>query len=145
MRLFKLHRDADETGVSGTGVVAEGVEFHDGLAEEIRWSWEAFIKKYPGLKHADGTPSPYFIAQEAHAVGWLDGHAEASGPKDERRVVTSPLVFHADDGQTDRWQPGEQFEVLHRYNDRVLVERGNVTGWITSTALEEGTQEAPPL
>ncbi len=27
MRLFELHRDIDSSGVSGTGVVAQGVEF----------------------------------------------------------------------------------------------------------------------
>jgi hypothetical protein len=36
MRRFELHRDEDETGVSGTGVVAEGVEFFDGTAA-LRW------------------------------------------------------------------------------------------------------------
>lgn len=30
MRLFQLHRNEDESGVSGTGIVAEGVEFTDG-------------------------------------------------------------------------------------------------------------------
>lgn len=30
MRLFHLIRDEDVSGVSGTGIVAEGVEFHDG-------------------------------------------------------------------------------------------------------------------
>lgn len=30
MRLFYLQRDEDETGISGTGTVAEGVEFDDG-------------------------------------------------------------------------------------------------------------------
>lgn len=30
MRAFKLQRDVDCSGVSGTGVVAEGVEFPDG-------------------------------------------------------------------------------------------------------------------
>lgn len=30
MRRFELHRDTDPSGVSGTGVVAEGVEFTDG-------------------------------------------------------------------------------------------------------------------
>lgn len=30
MRRFELHRDVDETGISGTGVVAEGVEFTNG-------------------------------------------------------------------------------------------------------------------
>lgn len=35
-RLFELHRDADETGVSGTGIVAEGVVFGDGTVA-LRW------------------------------------------------------------------------------------------------------------
>ena len=30
MRTFTLHRSSDETGVSGTGTVLEGVEFSDG-------------------------------------------------------------------------------------------------------------------
>lgn len=30
MKLFELHRDVDETGVSGTGVVAQGVIFDSG-------------------------------------------------------------------------------------------------------------------
>lgn len=33
---FELHRDADETGVSGTGVVAEGAVFSDGTVA-LRW------------------------------------------------------------------------------------------------------------
>lgn len=33
---FVLQRDEDETGVSGTGVVAEGVEFSDGVVA-LRW------------------------------------------------------------------------------------------------------------
>lgn len=36
MRRFELHRDRDLTGVSGTGVVAEGVEFTDG-AVAVHW------------------------------------------------------------------------------------------------------------
>ena len=34
---FVLLRDVDETGVSGTGVVAEGVEFRDGTVA-LRWT-----------------------------------------------------------------------------------------------------------
>lgn len=30
MRTFELHRDVDSSGVSGTGVVAEGVQFANG-------------------------------------------------------------------------------------------------------------------
>lgn len=36
MRTFHLHREEDETGISGTGNVAEGVEFSDGRVV-IRW------------------------------------------------------------------------------------------------------------
>ena len=31
MRTFHLQRNEDETGVSGTGIVAEGVEFSNGV------------------------------------------------------------------------------------------------------------------
>jgi hypothetical protein len=31
VRRFELHRDVDETGISGTGIVAEGVEFTSGV------------------------------------------------------------------------------------------------------------------
>lgn len=36
MRTFKLVRDIDESGVSGTGTVAEGVEFETG---KVAISW----------------------------------------------------------------------------------------------------------
>ena len=36
MRVFRLERDVDASGVSGTGVVAEGVEFSDGTVA-LRW------------------------------------------------------------------------------------------------------------
>jgi hypothetical protein len=36
MRRFELHRDTDVSGISGTGVVAEGVAFSDGAAV-VRW------------------------------------------------------------------------------------------------------------
>lgn len=39
MRRFTLERTEDVSGVSGTGTVAEGVEFHDGTCV-IRWLGE---------------------------------------------------------------------------------------------------------
>jgi hypothetical protein len=36
MRTFVLRRDVDETGISGTGDVSEGVQFSDGVVV-IRW------------------------------------------------------------------------------------------------------------
>jgi hypothetical protein len=38
-RTFQLHRDQDPTGISGTGVVAEGCEFTDGKTV-LRWLGE---------------------------------------------------------------------------------------------------------
>jgi hypothetical protein len=35
-RRFELHREVDPTGISGTGLVAEGVEFRDGTVV-VRW------------------------------------------------------------------------------------------------------------
>lgn len=40
MRRFELHRDEDVSGVSGTGVVAEGVAFSDGGPVALRWTSE---------------------------------------------------------------------------------------------------------
>ena len=39
MQLFQLQRDEDESGVSGVGVVAQGVMFDDGTAA-LRWLTE---------------------------------------------------------------------------------------------------------
>lgn len=50
MRRFKLHRIEDESGVSGTGEVAEGVEFAHG---EVVMSWltnHRSIGVYPHIK-----------------------------------------------------------------------------------------------
>lgn len=50
MRLFHLQRDEDETGVSGTGRVAEGVEFSDGSIA-VRWlSHTACTNMYANVK-----------------------------------------------------------------------------------------------
>ena len=40
MRRFELHRDEDVSGISGTGVVAEGVAFSDGGPVALRWTSE---------------------------------------------------------------------------------------------------------
>lgn len=37
MRLFTLHREVDRSGISGTGIVAQGVEFDDGTCV-MRWT-----------------------------------------------------------------------------------------------------------
>lgn len=46
-RRFELHRDDDVTGISGEGVVAEGVEFRDGVVC-LRWltEWPSSVVHY---------------------------------------------------------------------------------------------------
>jgi hypothetical protein len=46
-RRFELHRDDDVTGISGTGVVAEGVIFRDGVGC-LRWltEWPSSVVHY---------------------------------------------------------------------------------------------------
>lgn len=39
IRPFALMREVDETGISGTGMVAEGVQFSDGTCV-LRWTSE---------------------------------------------------------------------------------------------------------
>lgn len=59
MRTFTMHRDLDVTGVSGTGVVAEGVIFDDGTTV-VRWHgprcstvvWDTFMDA--ALVHGHG-------------------------------------------------------------------------------------------
>ena len=63
MRRFELHRDDDPSGVSGTGVVAEGVELTDGIAV-LRW-----LGDYPSTVVHDGG---------LKAVEYIHGHAGAT-------------------------------------------------------------------
>lgn len=59
MRYFTLHRMEDETGVSGTGVVAWGVRWPDGSCS-IRW-----LGKTPSFVNYEGVP----VEAELQRVG----------------------------------------------------------------------------
>ena len=50
MRRFQLHRDEDETGVSGTGIVAEGVEFSSGMVAMTWLSHYRGVTIYEAMK-----------------------------------------------------------------------------------------------
>lgn len=71
MRTFRLVRDDDITGVSGTGVVCEGIEFSDGTAV-IHWIVGAY---HTTTIHPDGVGS----------VAHIHGHGGAT-----RLVFESP-------------------------------------------------------
>jgi hypothetical protein len=60
MRCFELHRIEDVSGVSGTGLVAQGVEFDDGTVA-LRW-----LTEWP--------TSVVFHDRGAEAVEHIHGH-----------------------------------------------------------------------
>lgn len=69
-RLFELHRDVDVTGVSGTGVVAEGILFSDNVAV-LHWVglWPSSVVHYErgmeAVEHVHGH-------QGSTRIVWLD-------------------------------------------------------------------------
>lgn len=67
MRMFQLVRDVDETGISGTGVVAEGIEFSDGVVA-LRW---LVPKDAPG---AGNPTSVVFHDNGLGSVARIHGH-----------------------------------------------------------------------
>lgn len=53
MRRFFLQRDQDETGISGTGRVAEGVQYQNGWCS-MMWLTEYFsLVAYPSIEHVE--------------------------------------------------------------------------------------------
>lgn len=72
IRRLQLQRDTDVTGISGTGVVAEGVQFSDGRVV-LRWLGDTpSTVAWDSIEHA--------IAIHGHGgatrVIWLDGEAQ---------------------------------------------------------------------
>lgn len=71
LRRFILKRATDVSGVSGTGIVAEGVQFTDGT---VALRWRSFISShviYPNAKAAESVHSH----GGATKIVWLDGIA----------------------------------------------------------------------
>ena len=68
MRRFNLVRNEDESGVSGTGVVAQGIQFDDGTCA-MRWltakSSVAFYDSISDLESIHGHGGKT-------VVGWID-------------------------------------------------------------------------
>lgn len=78
MQLFKLYRDRDLTGYSGTGVVAEGIVYSDGHVS-MRWC-------------VDGKPRTTTEADCLAHIAEIHGHDGAT------RVVMLADLADADDG-----------------------------------------------
>jgi predicted kinase len=77
IRRFELHRDVDVSGVSGTGVVAEGVEFSDGVVS-LRWlgAWPTSVVYFDrgalAVEHIHGHSG-------ATQIVWLDAEQASAG------------------------------------------------------------------
>lgn len=81
MKKFTMYRPVDETGVSGLGLVAQGVVFADGTAS-VQWvcppaagdvvtkKWESFLEI-----HVRQHPKNQTI------ITWEDGHQDVYDPK----------------------------------------------------------------
>lgn len=52
-RKFKLVRDEDETGVSGTGIVAEGIEFSNGMCAMCWLTAMHSVAVYPNVRQLE--------------------------------------------------------------------------------------------
>lgn len=90
---FELHRDHDPTGVSGEGVIAEGVAWPDGVAV-VRWltEWPTSV-----VFHDRGVES----VEHVHGHGgstrlvWLDGAAALPAmPTAQEHDYTSTACQH---------------------------------------------------
>lgn len=53
MRTFKLVRNEDESGISGTGVVAEGIEFSNGMCAMSWLTNMHSVAVYPNAKQLE--------------------------------------------------------------------------------------------
>ncbi len=112
IRRFQVERDDDITGVSGTGFVAEGVEFSDGTVV-IRWrgdrpstvTWAALADAYAIHGH-DGNTRFVFLDRATALCGkqhggtdgtvWAchlsAGHADGCDPHTARPVPSEMEV-----------------------------------------------------
>jgi hypothetical protein len=101
MRSFTLERGNDESGVSGTGIVLEGVEFSDGKVV-VRWLgehcstvvWDSFEEFWH--IHVASHPS------NQSYVLWDDGTATIQAPEviqneltDEMREPDGRVIMHS--------------------------------------------------
>lgn len=68
-RRFELHRSTDVTGVSGTGIVADGVEFDDDTVV-LHWRGEhPSTVIWPNIGHVEEVN----CHGGASTIEWLDG------------------------------------------------------------------------
>jgi hypothetical protein len=129
-RLFVLRRHVDVSGVSGTGVIADGAEWPDGTAS-IRWRGE-----HPKIDFADrGMPTLHFVHGHSGAteVEYLDQDVTGEAPTTDapdalRRVIDIALGKPVRCPQYGR--PGACRCIANRHDARVEVVLAAVLGYL---------------
>lgn len=87
-RKFTLERRTDHTGISGTGVVAEGVQFTDGTCV-VRWLPNATARADKGVIPTTAIHDDYHSVLALHGHGastyiqWENGDRSWQAPEDE--------------------------------------------------------------
>lgn len=144
MRRFELHRDEDVSGVSGIGVVAEGVAFSNGGPVALRWTsdWPTSV-----VFHDRGVES--LEAVHGHngrtRIVWLD---EAPNPGPRCRYCGADCS----DGRS--WDGGDLYacppcaEFRARRNVELIAERCHALPdgwWCPMNQGHEGPCDPRPL
>lgn len=104
VRTFEFHRDDDVSGVSGTGVVADGVTFDDGVTV-VRWRGERrSTVVWPSVEDAiavhghDGATRLVYTGLSAVAVMVEQFAQEMQAAADRRNAIDRVLVDKLLDG-----------------------------------------------
>lgn len=86
-RLFVLERTEDETGISGTGIVAEGVEFSNGMCAMCWLTSMHSVAVYPNLRQLEaihghnGRTKVRYVEPPMHVTGCVENRNIGIDPK----------------------------------------------------------------
>lgn len=104
MKTFKLIRDVDHTGLSGTGTVAEGIEFSDGTVA-LRW----LDIDHDSENYQRGVRPTTVIHESIDAVIALHGHSGST-----RLVFADNLNQPTDSEARDEWIREQLIEAINK-------------------------------
>ena len=103
MKTFKLIRDVDHSGLSGTGTVAEGVEFSDGIVA-LRW----LDIDHDSENYQRGVRPTTVIHESIDAVIALHGHNGST------RIIAGNLNQPLDNEARDEWIREQLIEAINK-------------------------------
>jgi len=161
MRRFKLHRKVDETGVSGTGLIAEGVQFTDGTAC-LRWRTRtnstgiydsmADLEKIHGhngqteVIWVDSEAAKDFSRARAFKAGSEDGSSQPPPPGEVvprksvlvlARAMELKLQSYDECRGFDGWASDTPLSLLERLQEEMLELKQAFDNLDVSEALDE--------